>query len=372
MSASLVAKKRSFLNSSVVARPGPSFAVRAFFPRAIGLAVGFICVAAVLLDGKTSAWVWGLLVGFCFVWPLLALGLSRRARSATLSERRFVLFDSLMGGFWVATMGFNVLPSAVLVSMMAMNNTATGGARFVLLGLVAQAAGAALSVLVLGFEFSPQTSQLQMYACLPMLIVHPLTIGMVLYRLAYQLGENKRALRSLSRADSLTGLFNRGYWNELLQLEFSHCKKTGGVASLALIDLDNFKLVNDRHGHVVGDELLRQVGQCIRRNLRAADMPGRYGGDEFCVVLPGARGQDAWEVLERLRSEIAGLDFPLAPKLSASLSIGIAECEPSMHDVLAWVQAADLALYDAKRLGRNRISLAQPLKHEDAAAVAAD
>ncbi|MGE6190658.1 diguanylate cyclase [Pseudomonas sp. SCT] len=359
--------------SAVATRPGPSFAVRAFFPRAIGLAVGFICVAVVLLDRQTPGWVWGLLVGFCFIWPSLALSLSQRARSATISERRFVLFDSLMGGFWVGTMGFNVLPSAMLVSMMAMNNTATGGARFVLQGLLAQLIGAGLSVLVLGFEFSPYTSQLQMYACLPMLVVHPLTIGMVLYRLASQLGENKRALRSLSRTDSLTGLFNRGYWNELLQLEFSHCRATRGVASLALIDLDNFKLVNDRHGHVIGDELLRQVGQCIRRNLRAEDMPGRYGGDEFCVVLPGARAQDAWEVLERLRTEIAALDFPLAPMLSASLSIGIAECDPRMSDVLAWVHAADSALYDAKRLGRNRISLAQPLQREDAAvALAAD
>lgn len=350
------------MSSSVaVTKQGSSFALRAFYPRAIGLAVGFICVAAVLLDTQTERWVWGLLAAFCFVWPSVAFYLSRRARSATLSERRFVLIDSLMGGFWVAAMGFNVLPSAMLVSMMAMNNTATGGARFILKGLLAQVLGAGLSVLLLGFEFSPYTSQLQMYACLPMLVVHPLTIGMVLYHLAYQLGDNKRALRSLSRTDSLTGLFNRGYWNELLQLEFSHCKATRGVASLALIDLDDFKLVNDRHGHVVGDELLRQVGQRIRRNLRAEDMPGRYGGDEFCVVLPGARAQDAWEVLERLRTDIAGLDFPLAPMLSASLSIGIAECDPRMSDVLAWVHAADSALYDAKSLGRNRISLAPPL-----------
>ncbi|WP_313026568.1 diguanylate cyclase [Pseudomonas lopnurensis] len=345
--------------SAVLPKPGASFARRAFYPRAIGLAVGFFCVAAVLWERETSLWLWGLLIGFCYVWPIVALNLSRRSLSASFTERRFVLFDSLMGGFWIAVMEFNVLPSAVLLSMLAMNNTATGGARFVLQGLVAQLLGVLVSVLLLGFGFSPQTSQAQMYACLPMLIVHPLTIGMVLYRLAHQLGENKRALRSLSRTDSLSGLFNRGYWNELLQLEFAHCKRSGGIASLALIDLDDFKHVNDRYGHVIGDELLRQVGQCIRRNLRSEDMPGRYGGDEFCAVLPGARARDAWEVLERLRNEIAELDFTLAPRLSISLSIGIAQYDPRIEDALGWLKAADLALYEAKRQGRNRIAIAE-------------
>ncbi|MDC6684911.1 diguanylate cyclase AdrA, partial [Leclercia adecarboxylata] len=124
----------------VVAKPG-SFALRAFYPRAIGLAVGFFCVAAVLWERDTPPWVWGLLVGFCFVWPLIALSVSRRARSAALSERRHVLFDSLMGGFWIATMAFNVLPSAVLFSMLALNNSATGGSRLVLKGLLVQLLG---------------------------------------------------------------------------------------------------------------------------------------------------------------------------------------------------------------------------------------
>lgn len=154
------------MTSSVpLPRAGASFARRAFYPRAIGLATGFLCVAAVLREAQTPIWVWALLFAFCFVWPMVALGLSGRARSAALSERRFVLFDSLMGGFWIATMAFNTLPSAVLLSMLAMNNIATGGARFLLQGLLAQAAGGVLSVLLLGFGFSPHTSQVQMYAC---------------------------------------------------------------------------------------------------------------------------------------------------------------------------------------------------------------
>ncbi|MCW3148463.1 diguanylate cyclase [Stutzerimonas stutzeri] len=342
------------------AKAGLSFARRAFYPRAIGLAVGFFCVAGVLREAPaTPLWVWGLLMAFCFVWPLVALLLSRRARSPIAAERRHVLFDSLMGGFWIATIAFNVLPTVMLLSMLAMNNTATGGARFVVKGVLLQFAGMLVSAALLGLQFNPHTTQTQLYACIPMLIVHPLTIGMVLYRLAIQLAQNKQALHALSRTDSLTGLFNRGYWGDLLQLAFDDCRAQGKSATLALVDLDHFKGINDRHGHLIGDEVLRQVGDCMRRHLRAEDMPGRYGGDEFCVVLPGVKTEMAWDVMERLRGEIARLDFPYAPALSASLSIGLAGFDPRMDSPLVWLEEADRALYEAKRLGRDRVVVAR-------------
>lgn len=343
---------------------------RAFYPRLVGLGVGFFCVAAVFAERPaTPAWAWALLIGFCYLWPFLAFWLSRRSQSPLRTERRQVLIDSLLGGFFIGAMQYNTLPSAVLLSMMAMNNCATGGAAFVLRGLPAQTLGMLLAGLLLGFGFAPQTSQTQIYACLPMLIVHPLVIGMVLYRLAMQLARNKQTLRELSRTDGLTGLFNRSHWDHLLKLEFDHRQAKGGQAALALIDVDHFKAINDRHGHVLGDVVLRQVSECIARNLRAGDLSARYGGDEFCVLLPGADAQAAREVLERLREEIALLDFESAPSLATSLSIGIADYQPGMKDFLEWVAAADRALYTAKRDGRNRISLATPMEAPRAAMI---
>ncbi|MCQ4274414.1 diguanylate cyclase [Stutzerimonas degradans] len=345
---------------------------RAFYPRFIGLGVGFFCVAAVFIERPaTPVWTWALLIGFCYLWPFLAYWLSRRSPSPLRAERRQVLIDSLLGGFFIGAMQYNTLPSAVLLSMMAMNNCATGGAAFVLRGLLAQMAGMVLAGLLLGFGFAPRTSQMQIYACIPMLIVHPLVIGMVLYRLAMQLVRHKQALRELSRTDGLTGLFNRSYWDELFRLEFSHRQTRGGDAALALIDVDHFKNINDRYGHPLGDVVLRQVGACIARNLRVGDLSGRYGGDEFCVLLPGANGALAYEVMERLREDIARLDFDSAPQLSTSLSIGIAAFEPSMQDALEWIAAADRALYAAKHDGRNRISVAPSLGSHEAPLVAA-
>jgi len=341
-------------------KPGLSFVRRAFLPRAIGLGAGFFCVAGALRElHQPPLWLWVLLVLYSYVWPLLAYAVALRARLPYVVERRQVLCDSLMGGFWIASIGFNVLPTVIMLSMLAMNNTAAGGGRFVLRGMAMQVLGMILSVLLLGFSFTPQVSQQILYASLPMLVIHPLTIGLVLYQLAIQLGRHKRSLRELSRTDSLTGLLNRGYWREQLRQEFDDCREHGHSASLALIDVDHFKSSNDRYGHLAGDDVLREVGQCIRRNLRLTDIAGRYGGDEFCVLLPDTEAGVAHEVLERLREEIAGLAFSHAQGLRVSLSIGIASFDADLEDAQAWLKHADDALYRAKGQGRNRVVLAE-------------
>ncbi|MDF3937079.1 diguanylate cyclase [Pseudomonas citronellolis] len=348
--------------SSESARFSRSFARRVLLPRAVGLAVGFFCVAGVLWGKGHPLWLWALLVWFCYLWPLMAYQITSRSRRPRELERRFVLFDSLMGGFWIATIEFNVLPSVMMLSMLAMNNTAAGGARFVAQGFAMQLLGVLLSAVLLGFGFSPETSQTELYACIPMLVIHPMTIGLVLYRLAIQLSRHKKALRELSRTDSLTQLFNRGYWKERLQQAFEHCQQTHQAASLALIDVDHFKVTNDRHGHVVGDLVLRRLSEFIRDHLRAEDLAGRYGGDEFCVLLPGLQPEAAREVLGRLSRELATEDWGREPALRVSLSIGVAGFDPTLPDATEWLRRADQALYEAKGRGRDRIVLAAELE----------
>ncbi|WP_051414721.1 diguanylate cyclase [Zestomonas thermotolerans] len=348
------------------ARPGLSFVRRAFWPRAIGLGVGFLAVAGVLWGLDAPVWLWCLLVLYCGVWPPLAYFIAVRSRVPYAAEQRHVLFDSLAGGFWIATIQFNVLPTVMMLAMLAMNNTAAGGVRFIGLGALLQLAGMGLSILIFGFGFAPETTPQQLYACIPMLVVHPLTIGLVLYKLAIQLGKHKKALRELSRIDSLTRLYNRGYWKECLVGEFEHYRETCQPASLALIDVDHFKITNDRHGHITGDNVLSAVGERVRRNLRSGDLAGRYGGDEFCIVLPDADPLQAREILERLRDEVAGLRFEEVPELRISLSIGVAGFDPRMANATAWLQEADRALYQAKRAGRDRIVLSTELDEEGA------
>jgi diguanylate cyclase len=337
---------------------GLSFTRRIYLPRTIGMGIGCISVAAALYPLSLPIWVWVLLLFNGFVWPHLAYQLSTHSTFPYKAERRNLLFDSLCGGFWVATFQFNPLTTVTILAMMAMNNVAAGGQRLFIHGSLAQVAGGAISLLLFGAAFTPSATQMQVWACLPMLTLYPLAVGMVCYRLAIKLSEHKRALSALSRTDSLTGLLNHGAWKDLLQLQFQHCREHQQPTVIALIDIDHFKPINDTYGHIVGDSVLRQLSAELKRNLRECDLAGRYGGDEFCVILPCMPLHHARDVMERIREVLHDYRHQEIPELRVSLSIGLAAYHPSFTDAIAWLDDADKALYTAKNTGRNKISIA--------------
>ena len=336
---------------------GLSFAKRIYTPRAIGSGFGGLSLVAALYPLDKPIWLWGLLLFNALVWPHLAFQLSSRATYPYRTERRNILIDSLCGGFWAATIQFNALPTVIIVSMMMMHNVAAGGPRFLLYGVLAQLAGGLISILFLGAAFTPETNSLQVYACIPVLILYPFSVGMVSYRLAITLAEHKRALSTLSRTDSLTGLLNHGSWKDLLHLSFLQSRESHSPATLALIDIDHFKQINDTYGHIVGDCVLRQLSKELKDNLRAQDLAGRYGGDEFCIILPNRSLHQAQEIMERLRQVFCNFQHADDPELriSVSLSIGLASCRPEFQNASTWLNEADKALYIAKNTGRNKI-----------------
>ena len=335
---------------------GLSFARRIYAPRAIGSGFGGLALIAFLYPLDIPLWTWALLLANAFIWPHLAFQLSSRSAYPYKAERRNILIDSLGGGFWAASSHFNPLLTALIISMMMMHNVAAGGPKLLLRGAMAQATGALTSCLVLGAAFNPHTSNIQVFACLPVLILYPLSVGMVSYKLAIKLAEHKSTLRALSRTDSLTGLLNHGSWKDLLQLKFQKCQQNQATATLALIVIDHFKRINDTFGHLVGDGVLRQLSKELQQNLRAEDSAGRYGGDEFCIILPNRSLPQAKEIMERM-SQVFG-DFRHAdePNLRVSLSVGLASYRPEYEDASAWLNEADKALYIAKKTGRNKIS----------------
>lgn len=335
---------------------GLSFARRIYMPRTIGLGIGLFSVAAALYPLSLPAWVWALLLFNGFAWPHLAYQLSTRAAYPFKAETRNLLYDSLCGGFWVAAFQFNPLPTVTILAMMAMNNVAAGGRHLFVRGALAQMAGAAISMLLFGPAFTPTATPIQVLACLPMLTLYPLALGMACYRLAIKLSEHKRALAQLSRSDSLTGLLNHGAWTDLLQLQFERCHTDREAAVIALIDIDHFKTINDSYGHLVGDAVLRQLSQALRGNLHENDLAGRYGGDEFCVILPKISLPQAQQDMERLREVLHDYRHPQAPDLRVCLSIGVSAYQPTFSDANTWLNDADTALYIAKKTGRNRIS----------------
>ncbi len=129
---------------------------------------------------------------------------------------------------------------------------------------------------------------------------------------------------------------------------------------MALVDIDHFKVVNDTYGHLVGDKALRAVTDALRNQLRAYDLAGRFGGEEFAILLPHAREVDALNVAERLRVHIAGLSIPVrdddesGPHVRVTISVGVAALDGTSRGLTDMLAAADAALYHAKETGRNK------------------
>ena len=335
---------------------GLSFVRRIYVPRTIGMGIGLLGVYAGMLPLDPAPWVWFAMFFNGLLWPHLAYQIGLRSSTPYQAEQRNLLIDSFTGGFWTAAMHFNPLPSITILSMMTMNNVAAGGQRLFARGFIAQVAGMLVALAILGPGLQLVSTNAQVYACLPMLTLYPLALGWVCYRLAIQLSESKRSLSALSRTDSLTGLLNHGSWKDLLQLKFQTCQQQRCSAVIAIIDIDHFKSINDTYGHVVGDAVLRHLSAELKNNLREHDLAGRYGGDEFCVILPDTSLQQAVRIMERLRQRVAAYRDSSLPELRVSLSIGLAMCRTDFDDPTAWLNEADRALYTAKNSGRDQVN----------------
>ena len=162
-------------------------------------------------------------------------------------------------------------------------------------------------------------------------------------------------LQALSRTDRLTQLNNRGYWEEMLNKEFARFKRYGGVSSLIMFDIDHFKKVNDTYGHQAGDKVIQTVAQTLRNNLRNTDIGGRYGGEEFGVILPDTNVDGAKIFAERLRTTVESLPVQHEDKeIRFTISLGIAELAADCPNAKHWIEQSDKALYESKHAGRNR------------------
>lgn len=167
------------------------------------------------------------------------------------------------------------------------------------------------------------------------------------------------ALRIEATRDRLTGLLNRGAVLDALHQELHRAARGSGTTGLLLLDIDHFKRVNDTHGHLVGDAVLQEVAQRLRTTLRPYDAVGRFGGEEFVVVVPGSDASQAVVIAERIRQAIGAEPFSTGDgaTLEVTVSIGAAIGPATPEDPVALLRAADQALYLAKANGRNRTEL---------------
>jgi diguanylate cyclase (GGDEF)-like protein len=176
-----------------------------------------------------------------------------------------------------------------------------------------------------------------------------------LYQSGLKLKEAYRRIEELAELDELTGSFNRRCIMRLLEDEIVRAQRAGTPFSIALIDLDFFKRINDSYGHPTGDEVLRTFAITVFANIRNIDKFGRYGGEEFLLVLPDTPEVTAAGILDRLRAIVSELDWSaFSPGMRVTLSAGVASLRANENSD-TFLARADRALYAAKARGRNRI-----------------
>jgi diguanylate cyclase (GGDEF)-like protein len=161
-----------------------------------------------------------------------------------------------------------------------------------------------------------------------------------------------RQLQTAATTDDKTGLLNAGAWRELASQQLARCVRANAPTALLLIDLDHFKIVNDTHGHLAGDAVLALVGQALKQELRGHDAVGRYGGEEFAVLLTEVDAPSAADIADRVRARIAAIEPGDGVRVTASIGLAARNASGSLNELLA---TADTALYRAKAAGRDRV-----------------
>ena len=324
--------------------------------RALGMGLAGLVVGVVLWERNAGLAAWLCMAAISFVWPHVAHLLSRRSADPYRAEIRNLLVDSALAVVLVTLMHFNLLPSVLLVTLTMVDKITTGIRGLWARSLPGMAGAAVAGAAFNGFQWAPETSMPVILACLPVMVLHTLSVSLVSYRLIRRVSRQNQLLDELRRIDALTGLYDRGHWQEQAEATLRRHHATDEPACLVMLDIDHFKQINDQHGHTVGDEVLRALARIVLSNVRATDCAGHYGGDEFAIVLRGMHLDGATAVAHRIREQVQALQLHDMPGLQFTTSMGVATADHRHSSLRAWTNAADAELYQAKAAGRNRVS----------------
>ena len=339
----------------------------------------FVVLAIHFGEHGYGRWFWLFMSLQFLVYPHLVYWRARRAKAPLAAEIQNLLLDNFCFGVWAAVLGFPLWITYTLVICGCINLVAFSAFKGVLQALGAFVAGVLLVLAVGGVRFTPDTSLLVSVLSMLCLSAYLILFARGAYSRTVALSATRAKLRQSeaglqrqieaiqslqaqlteqANRDPLTGLYNRRYLNDSLQREFDRCARDGAPLSLVLIDLDHFKQVNDRYGHSMGDEVLRQVSAMLGQEMRSSDICCRYGGEEFLLVLPQVGQDAALERAQSCRSRVAEHHWLAdGQAIAVTLSVGVACTLDARTAPAELINRADQALYRAKAEGRNRVCL---------------
>ncbi|KAF1055355.1 MAG: putative diguanylate cyclase DgcC [Stenotrophomonas maltophilia] len=347
-----------FTEAGERAGEGIGAARRIGWMRFVGNGLGTLPIASIILERHDGVLAWVLLLLNALVWPAIAQLLTRRAHEPATVQFRCMVVDSGFGGAWIAFMALSTVPSALFAALLVADKIAAGGVRLATRATLALLLGFAIAWLALGMPYQSVSSQRTILLSLPFLFVYGIGLSVLSWRLARRVKAQNRQLKRLSRMDPLVELANRGYLVRRARQALELAQRQGAVACLLMLDVDDFKQINDAHGHRAGDDVLLHVASTLRAFVRPGDIPARLGGDEFVVLLAGSTAADALQLAGEIRRSLQQARAQGTAAVGYSVSIGIA-ATPGQGSVEDWLARADQALYQAKRQGKDTASYAE-------------
>ncbi len=340
--------------------------------RTLSFALSFVVIGTYLHGVGAGPWQWTLLALHLLVYPQIAYWRAARAAQPVRAEMQNLLLDGTLFGAWCAFWGMPLWICFLFFVCVCLNLTVYTGLPGLARALAAIGIGIVPVVLVRGLEFRPDTTLITSLLCIATLSAYLLTFAFDAYRRGLALKESggqlrgqleeitvlQKRLQEQATRDPLTGLFNRRHFDRALAEALVCCNREKRPLALAMADIDHFKAINDSHGHLAGDEVLRQLADLLAERVGDAGMACRFGGEEFLLMLPGMDADAACAFADAIRRAFETSRVKNGDReIGATLSFGIAVAPMHGGEPHALLQRTDAALYAAKLRGRNRVVL---------------
>lgn len=327
--------------------------------RILGMLSGSVICLVIAAEKQLAktAYLW--IFFTCFIWPHIAYLLAKFSKNSKRAEVHNLLADSVLAGFIIGLIQFSLLPSAVIFMTILADRINVGIRKLPYKVIPLLLLGILLSVAIMGLEVDLESSFLVIIVTLPLLVIHSVAISYNNYRLIRKVIKQNKRLSDLNRIDTLTRLDSRTFWsfkaqNRLRQNSTLNLKSTEIKQAIILLDVDHFKKINDKYGHISGDAVLSTVSKCLRLQAGEKGFCGRLGGDEFMVYMLDSDRHHLERYLNRVIDSTESLKIENNPEISCSLSIGAVQIDNCKDELSDWLEKADQALYKAKQNGRNQ------------------
>lgn len=336
------------------------FVRRMFLMRQLGTFLCFFPIMSVLLENGAPKITLAILALNAFLWPAVAYLVSSRSKDLIKVEQRSLTIDAVWGGLWVALMGISPMPAFIILAIQISDRYAAGGWKQLRPALLAFSLTFISVWSITGYPirltFSPQT----VWLTLPLATLYLVALSVLSRQLTVRLRDKSREFERVALLDPRLHIPNRRLFEQRLSSAWLQSQRGALTAWLMLLDVDNFKQVNDTYGHEVGDFLLAEISEALRDVINVKDVPARFGGDELAVIVNNGHPREIFQLAGKILKRVEKIRLPCDEAYRCTVSIGITSAK-SAASASEWLRYADHALYETKRAGKNGFSMSDGL-----------